>query len=103
MKLDMNMLDTATVEGKGLRITLYDETGVPYPGPVTALVAGTYSKRFTSAQYRSERLAGHETKDASDERARDLWAECVLEWDFEAAGKMAPPSAALPTDEVNHG
>ena len=101
MPLDLtNSVDTAAVEGEGMRITLFDETGEPYMDgetPVTALVAGTYSKRFLKAQAKAnEKLArtpGKTTEEQRDQAMRASYAACVIEWDLVAGGAMAQPAA----------
>jgi hypothetical protein len=100
MGLDLsNSVDTAKVEDEGIRITLLDETDEPYMDgdkPVTALVAGTYSKRFTKAQQKindkAARSPGKQTPEQRDQNGREQYAACVIEWDLEFNGKMAPPA-----------
>mgnify|MGYP000119510899 FL=1 len=100
MPLDLtNSVDTAAVEGEGMRIPLFDETGEPYMDgetPVTALVAGTYSKRFLKAQSKENeklaRLPGKTTEEQREKAMRNSYAACVIEWDLVAGGVMAPPA-----------
>lgn len=100
MPLDLSTsVDTAAVEGEGIRITLFDECDEPYMDgdkPVTALVAGTYSKRFTKAQSKmNEKVArspGKQTPEQRDANAREVFAACVIEWDLVVGDKMAPPA-----------
>lgn len=102
MPLDLSTThDTAAVEDEGIRITLNDEQGDPYTDPdtgaeITALVAGTYSKRFTKAQRkineRTARAPGKLTAEQREKNAFETFAACVIEWDLVHAGAMAPPA-----------
>lgn len=94
--------DTIATEDAGRRIEILDETGMPYldpetKKPITALVAGTYSKRFTTAQRKqqeklSRAAASKLTPEQKDANSRALFAECVIEWDLLMNGVMAPPA-----------
>ena len=102
MGLDLSTTtDTVAKEDEGRVITLYDERNEPYVDPatgepITALVVGTYSKRFKKAQAalqaRQSRTGGRVTPEQQESTTRDLWAASVVMWDLVLGGDMAPPA-----------
>lgn len=100
-------VNTANLEEAGRRVPIMNvETGKPFvspdiidgdtttPGTVcTALVAGSYSKRFKEAQAiatAKEEALGASITDAQREQIRrEMWAAVIIEWDLEIDGDPA--------------
>lgn len=82
--------NVAEVEGAGRRITLYDITNEPYVGddgkPVTALIAGSHSKRYTKMAEKvnesAVRMGGRQTPEEKKAAVLKLEAVVVIEWDI---------------------
>ena len=91
--------NVADLEDQGRRITLKDADGEDWSDdegkPVTALVAGTYSKRYAQARTagltRSLKARGKLTGDDLEATNLKLDAALVIAWDITSGGQMAKP------------
>lgn len=93
--------DVVALEDAGIRYTYKDALGEPMMAggkPVTALIAGVYSTRATSAKTRLlERnlKRGRQTAESIEAGQLKLDAALIIEWDFTMAGTMASPEVVF--------
>lgn len=104
--MDINTVGTVA-EDEGTFVHFKDVAGDPLydvegdtKTPVGARVAGTYSKRYRTAQkkvkdknLRLSRRGEDFDGDALDARMFDLQAACIIEWSFTANGQPFPITA----------
>lgn len=99
----MDLNQAAEVTGReddGVVIELNDEQGNPADPKVTVTVAGTYSKRYRSAQDANRKwwrkhARSKPSDDVIDGQALELIAACIIAWSgFTADGKDYPLTKA---------